>query len=453
MRRLFRPKVSLARSALNCLLFALLLAPQCFSQQPPPSAAELRKLAEDAYLFGYPLVLMDLTRRAMTMNGSADFINHFSHAPAFPDEHFRQVIRPNADTLYSTSWLDLSQEPVLLHVPDTKGRYYVMQLMDAWTETFSSPGKRTTGTAEGWFAIVGPGWKGSLPQGVQRIDSPTNTVWLLGRTQTNGISDYDFVHSLQSGYQLALLSGYPQAQPPLGLPQLAAMRQSSSVRPPAQVASMKAVDFFRTLAELLQTAPAHAEDAPMMQQLARLGIAPGKSFSPETLGPDRTKAIQEGGEAAVAFLEDWLKQARTGKTGWSLPGKVGRYGTDYKARAGAAYYLLGGAPPEDAVYLGCHQDAEGKALDGANRYVMHFDKGQIPAVRAFWSVTMYDDQGYFVANPIHRFAIGDRDRLAFNPDGSLDIYSAAIAGSRQGKQLAASARGPVQLGFAYVLAG
>lgn len=416
------PTTCLWQDVLVCLLFATLVTPRCFSQKPEPSAAELSQIAEQAYLFAYPLVLMDLTRRSMTMDGSADFVNHFGHAPFFPDEHFRQVIRPNADTLYSTCWLDLSQEPVLLHVPDTHGRYYVMQLMDAWSETISSPGKRTTGTAEGWFAIVGPGWKGKLPPGVRQIDSPTNEVWLLGRTQTNGTSDYDYVHSIQGGYQLALLSHYPQAQPPLGLFQLAALRVRATVRPPAQVERMSALEFFRLFAELLKANPAHADDGPMIQQLAKIGIRPGNSFEPETLGPEGAKAIEEGAQAASAFLRAWEKRASFGKTGWSLPAKAGRYGIDYRARALTAYYLLGGLPPEDAVYLNCRQDVQGKALAGSSRYVMHFEKNQLPAVRAFWSVTMYDDQGYFAANPIDRFAIGDRDPLKFNADGSLDLY-------------------------------
>jgi len=177
---------------------------------PPP--AEIRSLSQRAYLFAYPLVLMEFTRRHAlehaTLGGGAQ-TNRFTHAPAFPTASFRQVIRPNADTLYSSAWLDLSKEPMLLEVPDTHGRYYLMQLMDAWTETFGSPGKRTTGTGQGWFAITGPGWKGTLPERAKRIESPTNMVWLLGRTQTNNASDYGNVREIQKGYRLMPLSMYP----------------------------------------------------------------------------------------------------------------------------------------------------------------------------------------------------------------------------------------------------
>src|SRR5262249_48589805 len=208
-----------------------------------------------------------------------------------------QVIRPNADTLYSTSWLDLSKEPVLLHVPDTHERYYVMQIMDAWSETIAAPGKRTTGTAEGWFAIVGPGWKGTLPAGMRAIASPTNTVWLLGRTQTNGTADYGYVHDIQGGYQLALLSHFPQVQPPVGLFDVAALRERSAERPPEQVARMTAVEFFKLFAELLKSNPLHPIDQAMLQQLAKLGIRPGQSFQPETLSAERLKALEDGAQS------------------------------------------------------------------------------------------------------------------------------------------------------------
>jgi hypothetical protein len=156
--------------------------------------------AANAYIFAYPLVLMDATRRtdlARRAQAGSPGANRFVHAQAFPDDHNRIVIRPNADTLYSTAWLDLAHEPILLHVPDTHGRYYVMQLLDAWTETFDLPGKRTRGTGARWFGIVGPGWKGTLPAHIEKIMAPTNTVWLLGRTQVNGIADYGEVHAIR----------------------------------------------------------------------------------------------------------------------------------------------------------------------------------------------------------------------------------------------------------------
>ncbi|HML17728.1 MAG TPA: DUF1254 domain-containing protein [Bryobacteraceae bacterium] len=391
--------------------------------QARPAPSDVRAIAEQGYIFAYPLVLMELTRRNSIQyqtQGAAE-MNHFTHLRQFPDDRFRQVIRPNADTLYSSAWLDLSKEPVLLHVQDTHGRYYLMQLMDAWTETVSVPGKRTTGTGEGWFAIAGPGWKGTLAAHVQRIDCPTDIAWLLGRTQTNGVADYPTVHALQDGYILMPLSRFPDGPEPMK-PPAERPDMTGFVRPPEQAQRMSAVEFFTLFAGLLVKNPAHSGDEPMMEQLKRIGIVPGK-FDPSALGPEGLKAMEEGAASASARLNSLDgRNGKPGPTGWTGgSGFVGRYGTNYASRAAVARTGLGANPPEDATYLHCHQDAEGKSLEGSNHYRIHFAKDQIPPVKAFWSLTVYDEQGYFTANAIHRFAIGDRDALKFNADGSLDI--------------------------------
>jgi hypothetical protein len=162
----------------------------------------------------------------------------------------------------------------------------------------------------------------------------------------------------------------------------------------------------------------------MMQQLGRLGIAPGKLFRLESLGAEGWKAFQEGAAAVANQLSvPQLTGSSGAKNGWSgVGGAVGRYGTNYAPRAAVARVGLGALPPEEAIYLTCQQDGAGNSLDGNHRYSMHFPKDLIPPIRAFWSLTIYSDDGYFVPNPIRRFAIGDRDPLKFNPDGSLDLY-------------------------------
>jgi hypothetical protein len=311
-------------------------------------------------------------------------------------------------------------------VPDTKGRYYLMQFMDAWSETIASPGKRTTGTGEGWFAIVGPGWgkTGKLPDNVQRIDSPTSTVWLIGRTQTNGPADYDFVHSIQQGYKLSRLSAYPAGEPAVALTDMAQLHAGSNAPPPpVQVAHMSADDYFTLVAQLLVKNPPHPEDAAMMRQLAKIGIVPGQPFPAAPLSPEERKAVAEGAQSAADAINNFDRsKLANGKTGWTLPGHYGRYGTNYAVRALTARYFLGILPSEDAVYLSALRDSAGDSFQGSKRYTMHFEKGQTPPVRAFWSLTLYDDQGYFAANSIKRFAIGDRDAIKFNADGSLDLY-------------------------------
>jgi hypothetical protein len=387
------------------------------------SADEARKLAEEAYIFGYPLVLMETTgkvstnRRGVPGAISGAPLNQFAHAREFPKDGFRTVIRPNADTLYSSAWLDLSKEPFVMHLPEMKDRYYLVQLMDGWTDSFSMPGTRTTGNRPGDYAIVGPGWKGKLPKGVVRIDSPTNLVWALGRIQTNSAADYANVHEMQKGFSLKPLSAFDRNYTP---PDPGPADPSVDMRttPPMQVAKMDAAAFFARLNDAMLKSPPHKEDAPVMERLKKIGIEPGKKFDPPA---ELRAAIDEGAKAAAAkLLQPPPREVDLGP-GWTTS-KVGVYGTDYLKRAIVARFGLGANPPEDAVYGQCGTDGDGKPFDGANRYIIHFPKGMLPPVNAFWSLTMYSPEGYFVKNPIDRFAIGDRDKLAFNPDGSLDLY-------------------------------
>jgi hypothetical protein len=375
---------------------------------------EAKQIAERAYIYAYPLVVMEATGAAMPLN-------HLTHVAKFPDANFRLIVRPNADTLYSTAWLDVSKEPLLLHVPDSGGRFYLLQFMDAWTETFADPGKRTTGTSEAWYAIVGPGWSGSLPNHVVRLDAPTNHVWLLGRTQTNGVGDYDNVHTFQHGMRLVPLSEYPGKA--AALPPPMSMQHSTSVSPLNRVKAMQPAEFFRTFAQEMKTDPPHAADGPIVHDLASIGLVPGQDFDPSKLTPGQLQALNEGARAAAARIEQFVATAGVSTPGWrSFQGVLGRYGTDYVARAATARIAIGANPPEDAVYMSSSADGSGQALDGSTRYRMHFDAANLPPVLAFWSVTAYDRDGYFIANAINRYAIGDRDKLKLNPDGSLDLY-------------------------------
>ena len=231
---------------LCCILF---VAGSCLAQTAPPPA-DVQAIAERAYTFAYPLVLTEQTRRA-----GVGAENHFSHLLRFPDNTFRVVVRPNVDTLYSLAYIDVSHQPVVLHLTDTKGRYYLMQFMDAWTETFSVPGKRTTGTNEKWIALVGPGWRGSLPPRMLRIEAPTNMVVLIGRTQTNGPSDYPAVHEIQKGYLLMTLGQY-QSNPNVSESATPSEQVGrAAVPPPVEVARMTPIEFFRQFALLLERNP------------------------------------------------------------------------------------------------------------------------------------------------------------------------------------------------------
>jgi len=247
-------------------------------------------------------------------------------------------------------------------------------------------------------------------------------VWVIGRTQTNGVSDYANVHEIQRGFKLTLLSDWgkaaasPSTQPP---------KPSTDLKtppPPQQVAKMDIATFFKTFAELMRTNPPHDADAPLLAQLKVIGIEVGKDFDAGALKPEIIKGLERAvKDAPKLFLAKIMKKNRK-NNGWTTSIKLGIYGTAYLDRAAVALYGLGALPPEDAVYSRTSVDHEGKRLKGSSRYVLHFDKNALPPVQAFWSVTLYAPDGFFVANPINRYAIGDRDKLLFNQDGSLDIY-------------------------------
>jgi hypothetical protein len=379
-----------------------------------PGPGEIQEIAERAYIYAYPLVLLEATMSALP-------INHLTHVAAFPDANFRLIVRPNADTLYTNIWFDVSKEPMLLHVADSGERFYLLQFMDAWTETFADPGKRTTGTGEAWFAIVGPGWSGKLPPNVTRLDAPTNQVWLLGRTQTNGARDYDKVHAFQGAMRLVPLSQFPGSAQTSGT--VPPSRAAAGVPPPDRIKAMQPVAFFSAFAKSLKANPPHAADTAMVRDLAHLGLIPGREFNASGLTPEQLAALEQGVQSAMARLENFVASGAAVRPGWtSFQGTLGRYGTNYMARAVTARIAIGANPAEDAVYINSSADSEGQPFVGAAQYRMHFEASSLPPVLAFWSVTAYDKDGYFIANPIGRYAIGDRDPLKFNSDGSLDLY-------------------------------
>jgi hypothetical protein len=388
-------------------------------QAPEESVAVV---AAEAFVFGYPLVLMDVSRVVLTSvaypeAGKAP-LNQFLHMREFPDASFTDVVSPNADTLYSAAWLDLTAEPIVLSVPGSGGRYYLMPMLSGWTDVFASPGTRTTGNGAGVFAVTGPGWSGELPPGVRQLVSPTALVWLIGRTQTNGKSDYASVHRFQDGLALAPLSawGFDYAPPAQVLVQAGV----DTATPPAeQVAAMDAGEFFRRLAELLMTNPPADADAPAIERFAAIGLAPG-TFDPD---PELADAISRGARTGMERIQAVTKTAGSPTaTGWRMFRGLGSYGTDYGTRAVVALVGLGANLDQDAIYPHATTDGDGQPLDGASRYVVHFGPGQTPPANAFWSLTMYNDRQAFVANPIARYAIGDRDQLTYNDDGSLDIW-------------------------------
>jgi hypothetical protein len=392
--------------------------------QHPVSVEEAREIAHEAYVYAYPMVLMDVTRRTSTNvaepHGLNAPINQLAHAREFPDPSFTIVVRPNADTLYSALTYDVSDEPLVVSIPDSGGRYYLMPWLDYWTDVFTVPGKRTTGTSAQTFAIVGPNWKGTLPTGVREYRSPTGSGLLIGRTQTNGKADYAAVHEFQDGMKAVPLSAYGKPYTP---PKGKVDPSQDTSAPPDQVDRMDAATFFSVFAELMKKNPPHANDYPMLDRMRRIGFEPGKSFSLASAPKEVQDALKAAPPAALAEIKKaWTTSGKLAN-GWRTNlTAIGTYGADYLHRAGVAYAGLGANVPEDAVYPTAFADSEGRPFDSAERYVLHFGKDRIPPVRGFWSLTMYDERQLFATNPIDRYAIGDRDELTFNADGSLDLY-------------------------------
>jgi len=390
------------------------------------SEQEANEIGVNAYLYFYPLVTMDITRKQMTNSESGKKpgygpMNEFANVREYPPADMKVVVRPNFDTLYSIAWLDLIKEPIILSVPDTHGRYYLMPLLDMWTDAFAVPGKRTTGTEAGDYAIIPPGWKSKLPKGVQRIDAPTPQVWAIGRTQTNGPDDYDAVHKVQDGFKLTPLSQWGKTPSPVK----AVIDPNIDMKtPPAeQVDQMSASAYFKYAAEVMKVNPPHITDWSMVAQLKKIGIVPGKSFDYDKLEPVVKRAIDKAPAESQVLMKWKLPTLARMVNGWSMnTDTMGIYGDYYLKRAIVTKLGLGANQPADAIYPMNITDADGKPMIGDQNYVLHFNKEELPPVEAFWSVTMYDAEGYQAANPINRFAVSSWMPFKYNADGSLDIY-------------------------------
>jgi len=390
---------------------------------------EARESAIDAYVYAYPLVTMEITRRVMTNvekpEGSKAPMGQFARLRAYPAVDDHSVTAPNADTLYTLTWIDVGKEPWILSLPDMKDRYFLFPMLDMWTNVFEVPGKRTTGTKAQKYAITGPGWKGELPAGVTEYKSPTALVWLLGRIYSSGTpEDYKAVHALQDQISVVPLSAYGKPYTaPAGKVDAAIDMKAA---PRDQVNAMDAAAYFKLAAQLMKDNPPAAADAPMVAKLAKLGIVPGQDFDPAKLDPAVLKGMNDAIKPAQGKISSLPEAIVRGDAklehGWLFFPKTGVYGTNYLNRSLITWYGLGANRPEDAVYPTAEGPELIKKFNGANKYVMRFEKGQLPPVNGFWSITMYDQSYFFVPNPINRYNVSSRSKFKANPDGSIDVY-------------------------------
>ena len=413
-------------TAVALTVAAAAIFPLVSQAQPKITAEEAHTIGVDAYIYFYPLLSMDVTRKQFTnIEPGKEFgkgpMNMFVSVPQYPPADFKGVVRSNFDTLYSIAWLDLNKEPLVIAAPNTDGRFYLLPMLDMWSDVFASPGWRTTGTEAGQFLVTPPGWTGAVPAGMSHLPAPTPFVWVIGRTKTDGAEDYAAVHKIQAGYTVTPLSRLGKE------PEAVTVKVDPAVDmktpPKIQVDSMSAADYFTYAAELLKVNPPHSTDQPMLAQIKRLGIEVGKSFNMDALDPQIQAVLQRVPQDAQALMAWKVPTLAREVNGWSMnTDTMGVYGNYYLKRAIVTQVGLGANLPEDAIYPLNIGDSNGKPLDGANKYVLHFSKGETPPVNAFWSITLYDPQGFQVGNSLNRFAVSSWMPFKHNADGSLDLY-------------------------------
>lgn len=421
---------SVKRVILGKLLAASAIVGAAAPAQASPSPAEARSIALDAYVYGYSLMTSEVTRVQMSNVAKADGLRapagQFVHVKRYPPADYRGISAPNADTLYSVAWLDLGTEPMVFSYPDMGDRYFLFPMYSLWMPVIASPGRRTTGGGARTFLITGPGWKGSVPDGMTEIKSPTRHLVILGRTYADGSeADYAQVNALQAQYRLTPLSAYGTAGEAKAAPVDPNPGFSMADKPQTVLLDMGTKGYFDMMARLMcHDAPPAAEDAPMVARMASIGIVPCQPFHLDQLDPAVQAALQDIPQAALTAIE--ANKAAMGRqvNGWIVSKGLGHYGTDYMKRAVVGAFGWPANLQEDAVYPYAEVDGEGRPLDGSHDYTLTFAKGQLPPVDGFWSITMYQvDRGWwFVPNPLNRFTIGQRDNLVRNADGSVTLY-------------------------------
>jgi hypothetical protein len=380
------------------------------------AAGRLLDLALQAYVWGYPLVVMRRTRHLLTSAGHpfGAPVNSFMHVDRLMTPASRAVPKPNNDTVYSSAWLDLRGGPLVLGVPDMADRYYSLQFMDAYTNTWAYVGRRTTGTNAGRFVVTGPGWAGD-PPGLPVLASPTDTVWLVGRTLVHGPGDLPAVRDLIRRYTLTPLEPAGEV----------AARHAEVPQSPHGLGSA-GIGFFDELCAAIADDPPPAGDRPVLERFAELGIGPARIPSAEVTDPFVRHLLDSAGAAGDVLLS-LPPSPHDGVTpetgGWSYNLGTGSYGQRYLLRAQVALQGLAAVHPQEALYVSARHDDQGRPLHGERRYVLRFPAGELPPADAFWSLTAYGEDHFLIPNPLARYSLGDRTPgLVYESDGSLQVF-------------------------------
>lgn len=393
------------------------------------SPAEAKQIGVDAYVYGYSLITTEVTRvlfsNVAKVEGLHAPMGQFVNVPRYPPADFRAVSAPNADTLYSIGWIDLSAPQVFSH-PDMGKRFYLFEMTDLWMIDFETPGTRTAGGAAANYLLTGPGWSGTVPAGLKQIKSATRYMVILGRTYADGSeADYKIVNALQAQLKITPLSAWGKPFTPTVPPVDPNPGYSMSAKPQEVINAMDTSTYFNKMATLMcKDAPPAPEDTAILAKMAKIGLEPCKTFDIARLDPSVQAALKDNGKAGIARIE--ANQAHMGKivNGWTITKGMGIYGTEYLKRATVAAFGWPANREEDAVYPLTFVDGAGAKLNGANRYTLTFAKGETPPVNGFWSITMYlvDGGWWFVPNPLNKFTVSPRDNLKPNADGSTTLY-------------------------------
>ena len=356
----------------------------------------LQDIAQEAYIWGVPLVLQAMYLRRARDRKSP--MNRFTVSTqlASPDD---KNAGPNVDTLYGFAWLDLRKEPIVLHVPDTQERYYSIQMIDRYSNSFAYVGRRATGTKEGRYVISLEGWRDSLPEGTVKIESPTSRVMVLTRTLVRGPADLPAAHAIQQKYTLSPLSQI--AHPPLAPQEVVS---AITEFPVLDLVAGGAKYFDELGVGLAQYPPPAREDAPL-EQFAKAGIGPDRLPS-ESQDGQLASTLRQSALAADALVKSTKVSSEV--NGWRVNYRVTPFTADRLFRASVNRMGPGAHIAQEALYFNSQTDAANKPLTGAARYRLHFPPGQTPPVDAFWSLILYGADFFLVRNPINRYSISDR---------------------------------------------
>lgn len=406
-----------------------------------PQQAVLEEAATDAWLYFYPLLLMQATRASEPQLE----LGVWKHSGSVRRHDDRKVIRPNVDTISSHAWLDLSGGPILLETPDTEGLYHVVQAVDEWSLTFATVGSRTIGNGPGRFLFVPPGLDANAgatpwPRDATLVRAPTQGVWLLMRIQSDDSEEEARTRALQTRFRLtALEERAPDG--PMPLPPAAATGLAEGTPPPQVILNLDPRSYFEW-ASRLWGAPGfwvpNLDDA-LVDRVELLGLRPGSALEWDALDPGQRAALSAAPKGALRKLAGVAaKEGGVNVDGWYYL-KDNWYRvqdhrvfvkqpTHYPLRAGLALEALGFLPLQEATYLSAGAArVGGEVLSGADgrSYTIRFPEGHLPAVEAFWSLTVYEGQGWLVDNPIHRHNLGSRDELRRDADGAVTLHLSA----------------------------